>query len=65
MFKTYDEFQAYVTRYEGRVPQEAIKDVTKRVKDWLQSGGNITDPYVARQIQYLEMVAKLYQEAKD
>jgi len=65
MFKTFAEFQEYVTRYEGRVPTEAIRGATKRVQDWLQSGGDIADPYVTRQIKYLEQVAKLHNQSDE
>ena len=40
------------------VPPEALEDVSKRITDWLASGGQKNDKYIQRQIQYLERLAK-------
>lgn len=36
------------------LPVEIIKDIDKRVTDWLATGGNEDDPYVRRQFKYAE-----------
>ena len=28
------------------------KDILKRCSDWIQSGGNLDDPYIMRQLQF-------------
>lgn len=36
------------------LPVEIIKDIDKRVTDWLAAGGNEDDPYVRQQFKYAE-----------
>lgn len=36
------------------LPVEIIKDIDKRVTDWLATGGNEDDPYVRQQFKYAE-----------
>lgn len=36
------------------LPVEIIKDIEKRVTDWLATGGNEDDPYVRQQLKYAE-----------
>lgn len=31
-------------------------DVKQRINDWINSGGNISDPYVQKQNEYLKQV---------
>lgn len=42
----------------GHIPIEALEDVSKRISDWIASGGKEEDEYIQRQIQYLERLAK-------
>lgn len=40
------------------IPTAVLTDVDKRIGDWLASGGEETDPYVKRQLQYAEKFIK-------
>lgn len=42
----------------GHIPLEALEDVSKRISDWIASGGKEEDEYIQRQIQYLERLAR-------
>lgn len=41
------------------VPISVLQDVDKRIADWFAAGGKETDPYVKRQLEYLERVNNL------
>ena len=36
------------------LPTGAIKDIEKRVADWLASGGSVDDAYIQQQFRYAE-----------
>lgn len=38
------------------IPVEVYEDVSKRISDWVESGGDIKANYVKRQFKYVEMV---------
>lgn len=38
----------------SKVPKFLSEDVSKRVNDWLVSGGNIEDDYITKQIIFLD-----------
>lgn len=42
----------------GHIPIEVLEDVSKRISDWIASGGKEEDEYIQRQIQYLERLAR-------
>ncbi|MBO1515035.1 DUF6877 family protein [Metabacillus bambusae] len=35
-----------------QLPLEVLKDVDKRIGDWLASGGNEHDPYIEQQLRF-------------
>ncbi|MEG2289077.1 MAG: hypothetical protein RSA29_04545 [Clostridium sp.] len=39
-------------KYE--IPHEVLKDINKRITDWLASGGKEDDPYIKQQFRYAE-----------
>lgn len=46
-----------------KLPIVALEDINNRIKDWIVSGGNKTDPYIYQQLMYAENIIK-YQEDK-
>ncbi|WP_027638646.1 DUF6877 family protein [Clostridium cadaveris] len=43
-----------ISKYD--VPVTVLQDVDKRISDWLSTGGNEEDPYIKRQLKYIERV---------
>ncbi|HLR58870.1 MAG TPA: hypothetical protein VK094_00130 [Pseudogracilibacillus sp.] len=41
-----------------KLPLEVKIDVSKRVGDWLSSGGNEDDPYIYQQLHFIEQVIR-------
>lgn len=39
---------------KARLPVEVVRDIEKRITDWLATGGNEDDPYIKQQIRYAE-----------
>lgn len=37
---------------------KVLTDVNQRIRDWMVSGGDETDPYVQRQVRYAENVGR-------
>lgn len=42
----------------AKLPAEVIKDIDKRITDWLAAGGKEDDPYIKQQFRYAENVLK-------
>jgi len=38
----------------NRLPTAAIRDIEKRIADWLASGGSTDDAYIKQQFRYAE-----------
>lgn len=49
---------------EKVIPPLVLKDILQRVNDWLDTGGNVNDPYVQRQFIYAEKVSNLYSKGQ-
>lgn len=47
------------------IPISVLQDVKSRISDWLASDGKETDPYIQRQIDYLEAVEKAALDEKN
>ena len=45
-------------KYSHLLPYEVLKDIDKRIGDWLASGGSIEDGYIKQQFRYAEKVIK-------
>lgn len=43
-----------ISKYD--VPVTVLQDVDKRISDWLSTGRNEEDPYIKRQLKYIERV---------
>ncbi|NME64445.1 hypothetical protein HF846_07470 [Clostridium cadaveris] len=43
-----------ISKYD--IPVTVLQDVDKRISDWLSTGGNEEDPYIKRQLKYIERV---------
>lgn len=39
---------------KARLPAEVIRDIEKRITDWLATGGSEDDPYIKQQFRYAE-----------
>jgi len=44
------------------LPLEVMKDIDKRVGDWLAMGGKEDDPYIHQQLRYAENFIKMFRE---
>ena len=45
-----------IRAYQEYIPDHVLKDVDKRMTDWVRSGGTFEDPYIENQFKYLEKV---------
>lgn len=43
-----------ISKYD--IPVTVLQDVDKRISGWLSTGGNEEDPYIKRQLKYIERV---------
>lgn len=39
---------------KARLPVEVIRDIEKRITDWMETGGSKDDPYIKQQFRYAE-----------
>lgn len=39
---------------KAKLPVEVIRDIEKRITDWLATGGSKDDPYIKQQFRYAE-----------
>ena len=46
------------------LPPEVVKDIDKRVGDWLARGGGEDDPYIHQQLRYAEKIIDLLEVAR-
>lgn len=37
---------------KASLPVEVVKDIEKRITDWLATGGSYDDPYIKQQFRY-------------
>lgn len=51
-----------LTKYN--LPVEVLKDVDKRIGDWLASGGKEDDPYIKQQLNYASKFIKEAEHGK-
>lgn len=42
-----------------KIPFAALKDIDKRITDWMASGGNLEDGYIKQQFRYAENIIRL------
>lgn len=42
------------------IPHEVIKDIDKRITDWLATGGKKDDAYIKQQFRFAENVANRF-----
>ena len=54
MIKTINDL--HETKY--KLPQAVYDDVTKRIGDWLESGGSLNDSYIDNQFKYINEVLR-------
>lgn len=45
-----------LNRNSSLLPKHALKDIYKRITDWVSSGGKFSDPYIKTQFKYAEML---------
>ncbi len=45
-------------KYSHLLPYKVLKDIDKRIGDWLASGGKVEDGYIKQQFEYAEKVIK-------
>lgn len=46
----------------AKLPVGVVKDIDKRITDWLAAGGKEDDPYIKQQFRYAENVLKAINE---
>lgn len=39
---------------KAKLPVEVVRDIEKRITDWLATGGSEDDPYIKQQFRYAE-----------
>ena len=39
---------------KAKLPVEVVRDIEKRITDWLATGGSKDDPYIKQQFRYAE-----------
>lgn len=44
---------------KARLPVEVIRDIEKRITDWLATGGSKDDSYIKQQFRYAENFLKM------
>lgn len=49
-----------VAELASQVPAVILKDVEKRISDWLASGGPPEAPYIQNQIHFMKNYIRLY-----
>lgn len=45
-----------IARIAPLLPLEVLKDIDKRIGDWLASGGSDTAPYIEQQLRYAKRI---------
>ncbi|WP_302579837.1 DUF6877 family protein [Clostridium saudiense] len=45
--------------FNAKLPAEVIRDIDKRITDWLAVGGGEDDPYIKQQFRYAENYLKM------
>ncbi|HDR6822870.1 TPA: hypothetical protein QCV77_006535, partial [Bacillus thuringiensis] len=41
-----------ITKIAPQLPLKVLEDITKRISDWIVSGGKNDDPYIEMQLRY-------------
>ena len=49
---------------KARLPVEVIRDIEKRITDWIAIGGSEDDPYIKQQFRYAENYLKITRESR-
>ena len=44
---------------KAKLPVEVVRDIEKRITDWLASGGSEDDPYIKQQFRYAENILRI------
>lgn len=52
-----DELNYLVSNYN--IPSHITEDVSRRVTDWIASGGNEDDSYIMQQVRYIKNYLKV------
>lgn len=47
-----------IIKISHRIPSVVLKDIDRRIGDWLASGGNEDDPYIEQQLRYARRFVK-------
>jgi hypothetical protein len=48
-----------IIKISNELPLEVVKDIDKRIGDWLASGGKEDDPYIFQQLSYAKRIVKM------
>ncbi|MDZ5608576.1 hypothetical protein U2I54_16115 [Bacillus pseudomycoides] len=46
-----------ISQLAPQLPMTVLEDTMNRIKDWIVSGGEEDDPYIAQQLRFVERVA--------
>lgn len=47
-----------ITKIAPQLPLKVLEDITKRISDWIVSGGKNDDPYMEMQLRYAKRFIK-------
>nr|WP_312752874.1 DUF6877 family protein [Bacillus mobilis] len=47
-----------ITKIAPQLPLKVLEDITKRISDWIVSGGKNDDPYIEMQLRYAKRFIK-------
>ncbi|MGH0588877.1 DUF6877 family protein [Bacillus mycoides] len=47
-----------ITKIASQLPLKVLEDITRRISDWIVSGGKNDDPYIEMQLRYAKRFIK-------